>query len=77
VLEDPILSQVSRITRSCGGFKQGGNFLGSLDEKIREEFGDLILDHTIMEHVINLIKLFFKKNLVITKSQILHGLIKT
>ena len=52
------------------------NCLIGLDDATQEEFGNPTPDQTIREHVSNIIKLYFEKQLVITQAQILHGLIK-
>ena len=52
------------------------NCLSGLDDATQEEFGNLIPERTIREHVSNIIKLHFEQQSVITQAQILHGLIK-
>ena len=50
--------------------------LRGLDDSTQEEFGNLILDWKIREHVSNTIKFYFEQQSVITQAKILHGLIK-
>ena len=52
------------------------NCLRGLDDATQEEFWNLTPDQTIIEHVSNIIKLYFKQQSMITQAQILHGLIK-
>ena len=52
------------------------NCLRGLDDSTQEEFRNPTLDRTIKEHVSSIINLYFEQQLVVTKVQILHGLIK-
>ena len=56
--------------------ERGGNFVEILDASTREDLWDPSLDHTISEHVNNIIRLYFDKHLVVSQAQILHGFIK-
>jgi hypothetical protein len=68
--------QVSSITRSCSGLERGGSFVESLDASTQEDLREPSHDHRAREHVSNIIRLYFDKQLVVTQAQILHGLIK-
>ena len=66
-------------SRVIGSFNDVGiasNCLRGLDDATQEEFKNSTPDRTIIEHVSNIIKLYFEQKSVITRAQILHGLIK-
>ena len=74
--QDRAPSDFSRVIGSFNDVGMSANCLRGLDDATQEEFGNPTLDWAIKEHVINIIKLYFEQQSVITQAQILHGLIK-
>lgn len=49
-------SLVDRIRGSYSGLERGRRFAENLDASTREDLGEPILDHTIREHISNIIQ---------------------